>query len=80
VIRPYVKRSWQPTRVDMLPTALRQAFATMLGGRPGPVNLDVPFNVFKEEDDVEMLAAGAAAECAAAAHHRKKLRRALIWS
>ena len=47
VIRPYVKRSWQPTRTDMLPTALRQAFATMLGGRPGPVNLDVPFNVFK---------------------------------
>jgi acetolactate synthase-1/2/3 large subunit len=54
VIRPYVKRSWQPTRTDMLPTALRQAFATMLGGRPGPVNLDVPFNVFKEEAAVEV--------------------------
>ena len=54
VIRPYVKRSWQPTRTDMLPTALRQAFATMLGGRPGPVNLDVPFNVFKEPADVEL--------------------------
>ena len=54
VIRPYVKRSFQPTRTDMLPLALRQAFATMLGGRPGPVNLDVPFNVFKEaaEEDV----------------------------
>lgn len=51
VIKPYVKRSWQPTRVDMLPTALRQAFATMLSGRPGPVNLDVPFNVFKEPAD-----------------------------
>jgi acetolactate synthase-1/2/3 large subunit len=54
VIRPYVKRSWQPTRTDMLPTALRQAFATMLGGRPGPVNLDVPFNVFKEEAEVDV--------------------------
>ena len=54
VIKPYVKRSWQPTRVDMLPVALRQAFSTMLGGRPGPVNLDVPFNVFKERDDVEI--------------------------
>jgi acetolactate synthase-1/2/3 large subunit len=54
VIRSYVKRSWQPTRVDMLPTALRQAFATMLGGRPGPVNVDVPFNVFKEEADVDL--------------------------
>ena len=59
VIRPYVKRSWQPTRTDMLPTALRQAFATMLGGRPGPVNLDVPFNVFKEPADVELSEPGA---------------------
>jgi acetolactate synthase-1/2/3 large subunit len=54
VIRPYVKRSWQPTRTDMLPTALRQAFATMLGGRPGPVNIDVPFNLFKEPADVDV--------------------------
>ncbi len=54
VIRPYVKRSWQPTRVEMLPIALRQAFATMLGGRPGPVNLDVPFNLFKEAADVDL--------------------------
>jgi acetolactate synthase-1/2/3 large subunit len=54
VVRPYVKQSWQPTRVDMLPLALRQAFATMLSGRPGPVNLDVPFNLFKEEADVEV--------------------------
>jgi acetolactate synthase-1/2/3 large subunit len=54
IIRPVVKRSFQPTRVDMLPLALRQAMTTMLSGRPGPVNLDVPFNVFQEEDEVEM--------------------------
>jgi acetolactate synthase-1/2/3 large subunit len=54
VVRPVVKRSFQPTRVDMLPLALRQAMTTMLSGRPGPVNLDVPFNVFQEEDEVEM--------------------------
>jgi acetolactate synthase I/II/III large subunit len=59
VIRPYVKRSWQPTRADMLPTALRQAFATMLRGRPGPVNLDVPFNVFKEPAPVDVPEPGA---------------------
>lgn len=52
VIRPYVKRSYQPTRVDMLPLAVRQAFNECVSGRPGPVNLDVPFNVFQEEDDV----------------------------
>src|ERR1700687_124225 len=54
IVRPVVKRSFQPTRVDMLPLALRQAMTTMLAGRPGPVNLDVPFNVFQEEDDVEV--------------------------
>src|SRR5258707_3023344 len=54
VLRPVVKRSYQPTRVDMLPLALRQATTAMLSGRPGPVNVDVPFNVFQEEDDVEV--------------------------
>jgi len=52
VIRPYVKRSYQPTRVDMMPLAVRQAWDLMLSGRPGPVNLDVPLNVFVEEDTV----------------------------
>src|SRR5882724_11638948 len=54
VLRPVVKRSFQPTRVDMLPLALRQATTAMLSGRPGPVNVDIPFNVFQEEDDVEV--------------------------
>lgn len=54
IVRPVVKRSFQPTRVDMLPLALRQATTAMLSGRPGPVNVDVPFNVFQEEDDVEV--------------------------
>ncbi len=49
VIRPVVKRSFQPTRVEMLPLALRQAATTMTSGRPGPVNLDVPYNLFIEE-------------------------------
>jgi len=51
-VRPYVKRSFQPTRVDMLPTALRQATSLMTTGRPAPVNLDVPYNLFQEEDEV----------------------------
>ena len=54
IVRPVVKRSFQPTRVDMLPLALRQATTAMLSGRPGPVNVDVPFNVFQEEDNVEL--------------------------
>jgi acetolactate synthase-1/2/3 large subunit len=51
VLRPYVKRSFQPTRPEMLPLALRQAFALMTNGRPGPVHLDVPLNVFVEPVD-----------------------------
>ena len=75
IIRPVVKRSFQPTRVDMLPLALRQATTTMLSGRPGPVNLDVPFNVFQEEDDVEVPPAGAGARTrSAAALRRMRLR------
>jgi acetolactate synthase-1/2/3 large subunit len=57
VLRPVVKRSFQPSRVDMLPLALRQGFDTMVTGRPGPVNLDVPYNVFQEGAEVELPAA-----------------------
>jgi acetolactate synthase-1/2/3 large subunit len=52
--RPYVKRSFQTTRPDMLPLALKQAYSTMLSGRPGPVHIDVPLNVFVETVDDEL--------------------------
>src|SRR5262247_518155 len=32
----------------MVPLAVRQAWKTMVTGRPGPVVLDVPFDIFKE--------------------------------
>ena len=54
VIKPYVKKSFQPTRVDMIPLAVQQAFTLMRSGRPGPVNLDVPLNVFQETAEVEV--------------------------
>jgi acetolactate synthase I/II/III large subunit len=54
VVRPVVKHSWQPSRVEMLPLALDHAWSTMTQGRPGPVQLDVPFNVFQESADVEV--------------------------
>jgi acetolactate synthase-1/2/3 large subunit len=47
-VRAYCKRVFQPTRGDMVPTAVRQAWKTMVTGRPGPVVLDVPFDIFKE--------------------------------
>src|SRR6202047_5172690 len=54
IIRPVVKRSFQPSRVDMLPLALRQAATTLTSGRGGPVNVDVPFNLFQESADVTL--------------------------
>ncbi len=47
-VRAYCKRVFQPTRGDMVPLAVRQAWKTMVTGRPGPVVLDVPFDIFKE--------------------------------
>ncbi len=51
VVRPYVKRSLQATRTEQLPTMLRVAFSLMLSQPFGPVNLDVPFDVFAEQSD-----------------------------
>jgi acetolactate synthase-1/2/3 large subunit len=51
-VRAYCKRVFQPTRADMMPVAVRQAWKTMVTGRPGPVVLDVPFDVFKEETEL----------------------------
>jgi acetolactate synthase-1/2/3 large subunit len=47
-VRAYCKRVFQPTRGDMVPLATRQAWKTMVTGRPGPVVMDVPFDIFKE--------------------------------
>jgi acetolactate synthase I/II/III large subunit len=56
VIRSYVKRSFQAVRPEMLPLMLDQAFALMTSGRPGPVNIDVPLNVFVEDVGEEVAA------------------------
>jgi len=50
-MRPYVKRAFQPTRADMLPSTMRQVFQELESGQPAPVHLDVPFNVFRESVD-----------------------------
>ncbi len=47
-VKAYCKRVFQPTRGEMVPLAIRQAWKTMMTGRPGPVVLDVPFDIFKE--------------------------------
>ena len=46
-VRAYCKRVFQPTRGDMVPLAIRQAWKTMETGRPGTVVLEVPFDILK---------------------------------
>ncbi|HEV7267981.1 MAG TPA: thiamine pyrophosphate-binding protein [Falsiroseomonas sp.] len=48
-VKAYCKRVYQPTRGDQMPLTIREAWKTMVTGRPGPVVLDVPFDIFKEE-------------------------------
>jgi acetolactate synthase-1/2/3 large subunit len=47
-VRAYCKRVYQPTTAAQLPIAVRLAWKTMVTGRPGPVVLDVPFDIFNE--------------------------------
>ncbi|MGH9211692.1 MAG: thiamine pyrophosphate-binding protein [Acidimicrobiales bacterium] len=49
VFKPYVKRGFQAFRADMVPEVLRHACGLLVTGRPGPVHVDVPLNVFVEE-------------------------------
>ena len=66
-LRPYVKRSFQPTRVDMLEATFHQAFTVMESGRPGPVHIDIPLNVFQELDE-----AAAGSSIAGSQQHRSR--------
>src|SRR6185295_2183395 len=47
-VRGVCKKVFQPTRGEQVPMMVRQAWKTMVTGRPGPVVLDVPFDVFME--------------------------------
>jgi acetolactate synthase-1/2/3 large subunit len=68
-VRSYCKKVFQPTRGEMVPLAVRQAWKTMTSGRPGPVVLDVPFDVFMEsaaeEPPNEGLEANISSRCGA---------------
>jgi acetolactate synthase-1/2/3 large subunit len=54
VARNFAKRSYPITRLDRLPRLLSNAFKTMITGRMGPVNIDVPYDLFVEKVDVEI--------------------------
>jgi acetolactate synthase-1/2/3 large subunit len=51
IFEPVTKEWWQPSRADELPFVLDRAWHAMLGGRPGPVLLDVPMDVQADAAD-----------------------------
>lgn len=51
-LTPMFKRSWKLSRVELLPQYVANALNTALSGRPGPVLLDIPFDLHKVKVDV----------------------------
>lgn len=49
IVRPITKKSWCIKDPAMVPWVFRQAFRIMKEGRPGPVLIDLPLDVQKEE-------------------------------
>lgn len=54
VYRPFVKRAWRVDRPDLLPEIVAKAFQLAESGRPGPVLVSVPMDVFSAEIDIEL--------------------------
>jgi acetolactate synthase-1/2/3 large subunit len=52
--RPFCKRVWRVERPDLFPEILEKAFALAESGRPGPVLVSVPMDIFSKEVDVAL--------------------------
>ena len=52
IYRPFVKRAWRVDQPDLFPEILEKAFSLAASGRPGPVLVDVPMDIFSKEVDV----------------------------
>lgn len=51
IYRPFVKRAWRVERPELFPEIMEKAFAVAESGRPGPVLVDVPMDIFSREID-----------------------------
>lgn len=49
IYRPFVKRAWRVERPDLLPEIVDKAFHLAETGRPGPVLISVPMDIFSAE-------------------------------
>ena len=49
IYRPFVKRAWRVERPELLPEIVDKAFHLAESGRPGPVLISVPMDIFSAE-------------------------------
>ncbi|MHA6251839.1 thiamine pyrophosphate-binding protein [Oceanobacillus sp. CAU 1775] len=49
IYRPFVKRTWRVDRPDLMPEIMEKAFQLAESGRPGPVLVSVPMDIFSKE-------------------------------
>jgi acetolactate synthase I/II/III large subunit len=54
IYRPFVKRVWRVEREDLFPEIIEKAFQLAETGRPGPVLVSVPMDIFSKEVDVAL--------------------------
>ncbi len=54
IYRPFVKRAWRVDSPHLFPEIMEKAFALAESGRPGPVLVDVPMDIFSKEIDVAL--------------------------
>jgi acetolactate synthase-1/2/3 large subunit len=54
IYRPFCKRVWRVDRPDLFPEILEKAFQTAETGRPGPVLVSVPMDIFSMEVDTAL--------------------------
>ena len=54
IYRPFVKRAWRVDQPHLFPEIIEKAFALAESGRPGPVHVDVPMDIFSKEIDTAL--------------------------
>ena len=54
IYRPFVKRVWRVERPELFPEIIEKAFQLAETGRPGPVLVSVPMDIFSREVDVAL--------------------------
>jgi acetolactate synthase I/II/III large subunit len=52
--KPFVKRAWRVQSVEAIPDIIARAFNIATSGRPGPVLIDVPMDLFSRRADVKI--------------------------